>query len=389
MADDYYSVLGVPREASDKDIKKAFRQIARECHPDVVGDDPIKLARFKAAKDAYEVLSDATARTKYDRRMDRRGQRIRTGGSFRDAFYRRTADLNEGAGRSSSRVHRRSSRRVSDPGNNIGLDDLFNDFGFGGSGTRGTRARSSSGAPPHSGGSSGARGSTAGRGSRERARPPMPQNGRDVHIDLDVPEHIARDGGTVTAVYYRMQRADNWRPGSPDAGIVRIQDLHDVRLLAGTRDGEVLHERGRGDAGAYGGPYGDLVVRVRIVRSSHDEEPPPPSDDAAESDASPSEGASASAPESEGPQIVDIGVGQAILGGPVEVETPQGRVRLQVPPGTSSGKKLRLRGKGADGPSGPEDLVVELRIVVPQQLDEESRELMLKFAARNPFPPRD
>lgn len=386
MADDFYAVLGVNRESTEKDIKKAFRQIARECHPDVVGDDPAKLARFKEAKEAYEVLSDETARMKYDRRLDRRGQRVRTGGSFRDAFYRRTADVGQGRG---SRAHQRSARRVSDPANNIGLDDLFNDFGFGGS------SRSKAGSRASSQGPSSRRTSSAGappRGSRERARPPMPQAGQDVQIDLDVPDHIARDGGTVTAVYYRMQRADNWRPGSPDSGIVRIQDIADVRLLGGTRHGEVLHEKGKGDAGAYGGPYGDLIVRVNLVRSRAEPQPEPPPRSAPEPESAPDpeptpSGARRPRAEDPGTEIalvVDIDVWDAILGGPVEVHTPQGKVRVTVPAGTSSGKKLRLRGKGLRGPDGkPQDLLIRLRIVVPTELDAESLDLVEKLKALN------
>jgi DnaJ-class molecular chaperone len=376
MADDYYAVLGVSKDASSQDIKKAFRRIARECHPDVVGEDAAKLARFKAAKEAYETLSDDAARVRYDRRLELRGQRVRTGGSFRDAFYRRTADMHESTIRAQNRRSQaRSRKRVNDPANNLDLDDLFNDFGFGGrpgasNSKSAGRSRSSTGAPP--------------RGSRERARPPMPQQGRDVHIDLDVPASIARQGGTVTAVYYRMQRADSWRPGAPDPGVVRIQDLADVRLLAGTRDGEVLHEKGRGDAGAYGGPYGDLVVRVRVV--AEPDSPDEPSQDRT--------GGSSRGPEGEGPdpaedtdQVVDIGVAQAILGGRVEVETPQGRVRLTVPPGTSSGTRLRLRKRGPSRPDGtPSDLMVRLRIVVPRELSPEARSLIERFGTLHPGP---
>lgn len=368
MADDYYAVLGVSKDASSQDIKKAFRRIARECHPDKVGEDEVLLARFKAAKDAYDVLSDPDSRDRYDRRMERRGQRVRTGGSFRDAFYRRSAGMNESEVHTrAQRTHQRSKRRVNDPANNLDLDDLFNDFGFGGG-----RAGSSRGSSrPRAGRSATGSPGEPPRGSRERARPPMPQQGGDIQIDLDVPEHIARDGGIVTAVYHRMQRSDGWRPGAPDPGIVRIQDLADVRLLPGTRDGEVLHEKGRGDAGAHGGPYGDLIVRVCIVRARRrpDPEPPPPEPEAVVEDEE---------------RVVDISIAEAVLGGRVELDTPQGRVRLTVPAGTHSGTRLRLRGKGSAGPAGPNDLMVRLRIVVPQDVGPEGRALLEKFSSLHP-----
>ena len=91
MASDYYSVLGVPRDATSKDIKRAFRQIARECHPDVAGEDPEAAETFKKARIAYETLMDPTARARYDRRQARRGPGAPLGGgSFFEAFYRRT-----------------------------------------------------------------------------------------------------------------------------------------------------------------------------------------------------------------------------------------------------------------------------------------------------------
>lgn len=353
MAGDHYATLGLSEDATLQDIKRAFRQIARECHPDVAGDDAKADARFKAAREAYEVLSDEEARARYDRRNARRAEGPR--GSFFRAFYEHMGGMESDApippdGGGEPGRTRRSSRRAN-PANDLDLEDLFNDFGFGG----GPRVRPGGGRP-------------------EGPSTP-PERGEDVHIELEVPSRVAERGGSVTAVYHRLQRADSWRPGSPDAGVVRIQDIADVRIIPGTPEGTVLRERGLGDAGRNGGPYGDLVARVRVVRGAE----PPPAE-------APSEGAT----NTDGVLSVDISVPEALLGGRIEVDTPTGRVRVTVPPCTSSGARLRLKERGrllADGTR--QDLFVELRIVAPSSLDDESRRLVEAFARLNPGSPRD
>ena len=163
-----------------------------------------------------------------------------------------------------------------------------------------------------------------------------------------------------------MQRADSWRPGAADPGLVRVHDIADVRIVPGTRDGEILRERGLGNAGSHGGAYGDLVVTVRIVvaRRAPSEEPAAPS--------------------------IDLTIVEALLGGRVSLDTPQGRIRLTIPPGTSSGIQLRLKGKGPVGTNGlATDWFVTTRIVVPKELDAESRRLIEEFARLNPSAAED
>lgn len=408
---DYYEILGVEKEASAQDIKKAFRQIARECHPDVTGDDPVAEERFKAARKAYETLIDPVTRGRYDRR----GQRKFTGGSFFDAFYRHTGGQTDadapgkgppppkprtygthdaggspGAGRKARH----------NPGNDLDLEDLFNgfgDFGFGQNGGPKAASGSKRSAPPPPGASS------------APPRDPTPERGEDVEIELEVDARTARDGGTVTAVYNRQQRSSTWRPASGESGVARVQDIADIRIIPGTSSGEVLREKGLGDAGAFGGPYGDLIVRVRVVGARHRPSPPPPDrfdfDPPSQEEPRASHRAKAEVhrtpppppprtpPPAEEPQKsepiatmdVDISVAEALLGGRVPLETPQGRVRIAIPPGTSSGARMRLKGKGASG----EDLFVVIRIVVPKDLDEESRRLIEEFARLNPGLPRD
>lgn len=279
------------------------------------------------------------------------------GGSFFDAFWRATGQREEEQQRARQPSYAqgdaggapRGSRKTgkNDPGNSVTLDDLFNDFGDFGFGR--------------------------GRGGQQASAPPpprmAPEPGDDVHIELDVPADVASGGGSVTAVYYRMQRADSWRPGAPDPGLVRVQDIADVRVIPGTTEGAVLRERGLGNAGPHGGPYGDLVVVVRITGRTT---PPPPEEQVE--------------PAEDGDVLtVDISVVEALLGGRVTLRTPQGSVKLTIPAGTSGGTRMRLKGRGAPDPEGrPTDLYVVTRIVVPKQLDEESRRLIEEFARLNP-----
>ncbi|MBW2253850.1 MAG: J domain-containing protein [Deltaproteobacteria bacterium] len=368
MAQDYYSILGVPRDASAQDIKTAFRQIARECHPDVTRGDPASEDRFKTARKAYETLMDPVTRGRYDRRGRRRaGPR----GSFFDAFYRNTGREEEekaprrpGFGAHDTGGHSSSRRAGRDPGNDLNLDDLFGDFGFGRRGTKeGPGTRTSKASP----------------------RDTSPKPGADVHLEVDVPDRIALQGGSVTAVYYRMQRADSWRPGSGEPGLVRIQDIADIRVIPGTRDGQVLRERGCGDAGAHGGPYGDLVVRVRLVGADVTPKARPSKKPAGRTANPDPDKTSNHKSEVE----LEISVVEALLGGRVEFGTPRGPVRLAIPPGTSSGTRMRLKGKGQDASGCPVDLYVRIRIVVPKQLDDPSRQLIEEFARLNPENPRD
>jgi len=414
MADDYYAILGVENDATAQDIKRSFRQIARECHPDRSGGNADAEARFKKARKAYETLMDPVTRARYDRRGQRRMQ---PGESFFDAFYRHTGESDEGffsgggSGANASTAEegpqaqaRRASRAASaksaaggptgrrakshDPGNDVSLDDLFNGFGFGGPRPRTgpTRERGGTNPPP-----------------KNRRPTGQPTPGDDVHVDLEVPAQLARDGGSVTAVYHRMQRADSWRPGMGDPGLVRIQDIADVRIIPGTRMGEVLREKGHGNAGAHGGPYGDLVVRVKIVGRAQDvagmgggpraqERPKPAAGRASSSAATPPRPDAAAhrpttAVQPDGTYIrtLDITLVEAVLGGRVPLETEHGPVRLSIAPGTSGGTKLRLRGKGPRGADGaPTDLYVVTRVMVPRSLDDESRRLIERFSQLNP-----
>jgi DnaJ-class molecular chaperone len=373
---DLYELLGVAKDASTQDIKKAFRSRARECHPDVAGSDPAKAEEFKKLREAYEVLSDTAQRARYDRR----GQ-PRTGPFFGNMWNR--GNVNVGAPPT-------SATRAA--GNDLDLEDIFNDFSgvgdFGFTGQTRGQPSTQNRQPPRTPPRPGARPAGAHHGVREERPPRGPTPGRDIPVSVDVPPEIAARGGTVTVSYSRLRRADDGHT------LYRYDELHDLRVPPHTRHGETLRVERLGDAGLDGGMFGDLVVDVRVAGkpeargASWD---PEVEGKQAEPKHEERHSGRMRMPGHEAPTTpdgalrVDISVVQALLGGRLSVVTPTGTVRVNVPPGTSSGTRMRLRGRGPAAADGtPTDLVAELRIVVPKVLDDESRALIERFAALNP-----
>ncbi len=377
---DLYEVLGVPSDAPPPEIKRAFRALARECHPDVAGPGAAAAARFTQVREAYEVLSDPVQRARYDHRGDRRGN------PFVNLWNR--SNVNVGAPPTGPGGARRN------PANDLDLEDIFNDFGTGDFGFTGKTRGPPPAAPmprrPSVAPARPAADRRAAAPSGGAGRAP-PQPGRDIPLTVDLPGDVAARGGSVMVSYSRLRRADDGRT------LFRYDELQDLKIPPGTQHGETLRVPRMGDAGMDGGVYGDLVVDVRLRPAV----PPPRPPDPSPPDPSPLDAPPPAAPSpdlgrmkmprregAEGPADgvrVDIGIVEALLGGRVTVETPGGSVRLTIPAGTSSGTRMRLRGRGPAGPDGaPSDLFAEVRIVVPKVLDEASRTLIERFAALNP-----
>ena len=333
-------MLGVAETATTDVVKKAFRALAREVHPDVAGEDPKIAERFKAIRKAYEVLVDPASRQRYDRR--RRGPSRPPPGRFGFQSSNFTA-------RQANTAHTQSR-------SDMDLEDIFGDhggildFGFGGA----AGASKGAGPPP----------------PRPRAqRVQTPQPGSDVILKVELGRPLAEEGGTIRLDYSRLVRID----GS-DHTLKRVDEIHHLRISPGTAHGDTLRVPRMGDAGVAGGAYGDLVCDVHVEAGAGPTQP--------ERDRS----AAVSPGE---PVVVSISVAECVLGGTVSIATPQGTVRVNVPPCTPGGSRLRLRGKGPEATGGgPTDLIVQLRVVPPALVDEESRELIARFAELNPQDPR-
>ncbi len=373
---DHYTTLGVARDANVDEIKSAFRRLARECHPDVAGDDPKIQLRFTQVREAYETLVDPVRRATYDRRgystmfsgPGRNGGKWRPPGGF---DFEQVGDPSpHGRAGPSTRRGRRN------PANDIGLEDIFGDFGGGEFGFGGPQAnaanRGSWGRPASSGPVRG--------GPAPAAEDPRP--GRDIHLKVDVPSSVAGRGGTVTLRYPRLLRGDDGH------GLHRYPEIHDLRVPPGVKSGDTLRVPGYGDAGVSGGAYGELVCDITVVRDE-DASPGPQSQRGERrshgSGPRPSASPPPAAPAPGEVSVVEISVVEALLGGRIKVQTPAGPVHVSIPPCSDSGARLRLRGRGVDGG----DHLVELRILTPRTLDDESRSLIERFAELNPVGPRE
>jgi len=333
---DFYQILGVPREASQEDIQRAYRRLARTLHPDV-NKDPAAEERFKDVSEAYDVLSDPQTRRRYD--------------AFGPDFRQVPEDVDPEAWRraqAGARATAGAGGRAGRGGFGFGaseeidLEDLLGGL-FGGR-ARAGRAR---GGGARGGGArgGGARGGGDGAG---RGWGPVPGADQTAEIEISIEEayHGARKTVSLAG------------PG----GTRNLQ----VTIPAGVTDGQRIRLSGQGGRGSDGARPGDLYLVVRIAphRSYR------------------LEGRDLHAD-------LRLAPWEAALGTSVALPTPGGEAKVKVPPGTSSGRRLRLRGRGLPNPSGkPGDLLAEAKIVVPAKLSEAERELFEQLAVTSDFDPR-
>ena len=358
MADkrDYYEVLGVNKSATADEIKKAYRKITKENHPDLQPGDKACEERFREANEAYEVLSDAEKRKKYDQ------------------FGHAAFDPNAGFGGGGA--------GFGGFGGFGDLGDIFGDiFGFG--------------------------------GGSARSNPNAPRRGESLNATVNISFEEAAFGCRKEVTVGRVEQCPDCKgtgcaPGTtpeicPDCngtgsvrtnqrtpfgmvqssspcskcrgtgkiihqpcktcrgmGKIRRQHKLSVDIPAGIDDGQTFAVSGAGNAGTNGGPAGDLLVTVLVRPHARFER--------------------------DGTSVLleqDISYAQAVLGADVEVPTLDGKVKLNIPEGTQSGTTFRLRGKGIPyvRGSGRGDQFVTVNIKVPKNLTGSQKELLRQFAA--------
>ena len=322
MAEDYYDILGVSRQASADEISQAHRDLVLKYHPDKNPDDAAAKKRFLEVQSAYEVLSDEKKREQYDRfgpafenmqgapgggrgGWPGGGARPGAGGQF-------DFDLNDlfggGAGGAAA------------GGGGGGFADLFKQFG----------------------------GGAGGAGQRQAAS----ARGSDIRHEITVPFRTAISGGEASL---SLRRASG------------KQETVTVKIPAGMEEGQTIRLRGQGNPGDRGGENGDIMLTVQV--SPH-------------------------------PQFrrngirleitVPVTLAEAAQGTKIDLPTPQGVITLTIPPGTSSGAKLRVKGHGVQPQGKPAgDLLAEVQIVLPESLSKEDQATLAEVSSRYEQSPRE
>jgi molecular chaperone DnaJ len=326
---DYYELLGVKRDATEKDIKQAYRRLARKYHPDVNPGDKSAEARFKEINTAYEVLADKEKRAKYDKYGDK--------WQYADQF--------EKAGGPQAQYYEYSPGGESGfhfGGDIGGLDSIFEELFRGG-----------------------------GR-SRVFSRRARPQRGQDLETRVEVTLEEAYSG-TSRTISLQMEE-----PCAACQGTGRIQNVPcsvcrgsgivpnikrlEVKIPAGVNTGSRVRIAGKGQPG-YGGNSGDLYLIITVLPHRTFER----------------HGDNLHT-------IIDVPLTTAVLGGETQVPTPKGKLALKIPPETQNGRVFRLAGQGMPhlGKPARGDLLARVNVVLPAGLSEKEKELFRRLNETHP-----
>lgn len=307
---DYYKVLGVERTASQDEIKKRYRKLARECHPDTCKDDPGGEKRFKEVNEAYEVLGDSEKRQRYDALGSnwQDGQSFRPPPGFENIFGE---ELFRGRGTRSGGRTFTFDFGQGPRGGGGGFSDFFESL-FG----------------------------DLGMGRRPDHRASSPRGG-DLESEITISIQDAHSGGTKEIIVQG--------PG----GDKRLN----VKIPQGAYDGMKIRLAGQGNQGP--GGAGDLYLKMKL---SPDHRYKLDGNDL----------------------VVDVPLTpwDAALGVTSEIETLDGKINLKIPPGVSSGQRLRLQGKGL---ANKGDLFAQIRIVTPKKLSNEEKRLFTELRKISAF----
>ncbi len=355
---DFYAILGVPKGASKDEVKKAYRKLALKHHPDRNPGSKEAEERFKDIGEAYDVLSDPSKRAEYDQLRDAVAAGA-TGGGFPGGF--RVEDFGFGE--------------------EFDLDDFMRTV-FG----------------SRMGGGVGGRRPSRQRGTDVETTVTLSFDeavlGSERRLQLELPVACSECGGAggknpracpqcggrgavaASQGLFAMQQTcpgcngrgtvvEEACAGCGGAGVRRERRTITVKIPAGVSEGSRIRVRGRGEAGAGGGPSGDLYVRVAVT--------PHPFFGRKGDDLT---------------LMLPITFPEAVLGSRVKVPTLEGAVTLKIPPGTSSGKTFRIRGRGVPRKDGAGDLLVTAQVAVPQKLSKEERELVERLSALGGDSPR-
>jgi molecular chaperone DnaJ len=358
MAEDLYAVLGVSKDATADQIKRAYRKLARRYHPDANPDDRTAEERFKEISHAHDVLSDEKKRADYDasramfRGRPRPGQgQGEAGGSGFGDFADIFSSIFRG-GRGGGGAAREAGQRGADLETSVSLS--FDQALSGVQVPVTIETRETCGT---------CKGSGAKPGTSPRLCPEC--NGRGVRGrnlgGFALSEPCPRCGGNGTVIDAPCETCAG-------AGTVPTQRRFQVKIPPGVKDGTRIRLRGKGQPGVAGGPPGDLFVVSQVAPSRLFTR--------------------------QGDDLVlevPVTFAEAALGAKVEIPTTDGPIALTVPPGSEPGKLLRVRGRGAPrlNSEGRGDLLARLRVQVPSTLTKQQREALERFANLDKRDPRE